>query len=70
VEKLKRGEHISGVDAWRYVKHVVIPLMWPECHRQLQQNPDFVLMEDAASPHTASYTSCERKKQGVPKLDW
>jgi hypothetical protein len=70
VEKLKRGEHIRGVDAWRYVKHVAIPLMWPECHRQLQQNPDFVLMEDGASPHTASYTSREREKQGVPKLDW
>jgi len=69
-EKLKRGEHIRGVDAWRYVKHVAIPLMWPECHCQLQQNPDFVLMEDGASAHTASYTSREREKQGVPNLDW
>jgi len=69
-EKLRWGEHIPGIDAWRYVKHVAIPLMWPECHRQLQQNPDLVLMEDGASPHTASYNSCEREKQGVPKLDW
>jgi len=70
VEKLTRGEHIRGVDAWRYVKHVAIRSMWPECHHQLQQNPNFVLMEDGASPHTASYTSREREKQGVPKLDW
>jgi len=70
VEKLLPGEYIHGVDAWRYVKHVVIPLMWPECHHQLQQNPDFVLMEDGASPHTASYTSCACKTQWVPKLDW
>ena len=27
-------------------------------------------MEDDASPHTASYNSHEREKQGVPKLDW
>ncbi|KAF8242962.1 hypothetical protein K440DRAFT_670336 [Wilcoxina mikolae CBS 423.85] len=70
VEKLKRSEHIRGVDAWRYVKHVAIPLMWSECHHQLQRNPDFVLMEDGASPHTANYTSREHEKQGVPKLDW
>ncbi|KAF8248736.1 hypothetical protein K440DRAFT_545932, partial [Wilcoxina mikolae CBS 423.85] len=70
VEKLKWSEYIRGVDAWRYVKHVAIPLMWPECHRQLQRNPDFVLMEDGASPHTANYTSREREKQGVSKLDW
>jgi hypothetical protein len=70
VEKLKRRELIREVDAWRYVKHVAIPSMWPECHPQLQQNPDFVLMEDGASPHTASYTSREREKQGVSKLDW
>jgi hypothetical protein len=28
------------------------------------------MMVHAASPHTASYTSHEREKQGVPKLDW
>jgi len=55
VDKLKWGVHIHGVDAWRYAKHVAIPLMWPECHRQLQQNPHFFLIEDGASPHTASY---------------
>jgi len=70
VDKLKWGEHIHGVDAWRYVKHVAIPLMWPECHRQLQQHPDFFLMQDGASLYTASYTSHERETQGVPKLDW
>ncbi|KAF8243093.1 hypothetical protein K440DRAFT_562754 [Wilcoxina mikolae CBS 423.85] len=70
MEKLKWSELIRGVDAWRYVKHVAIPLMWPECHRQLQRNSDFVLMKDGASPHTANYTSREREKQGVPKLHW
>jgi len=70
VEKIKRGEHVRGIDAWRYVNHVAKPLMWPECHRQLQQNPSFVLMEDDASPHTANYTSREREKEGIPKLAW
>lgn len=27
-------EHTSGVDAWRYVKHVALPLMWPERRRK------------------------------------
>ena len=70
VEKLKRGENTRGVDAWRYVKHVATPLMWPECLRQLQRNPDFVLMEDGAPCHSAHYTNQERDKQGIPKLDW
>ena len=33
VDKIKRAEHTRGVDAWRYVKHVAAPLMWPECQR-------------------------------------
>ena len=56
VEKLKRGEHIRGVDARRYVKHVAKLFMWPECLAQ----PDFVLLEDGASPHSAHNTSRER----------
>ena len=61
VDKIKRGENIRGVDAWRYVKHVAAPLMWPESRRQLERNPDFLLMEDGAPSHTAHYTTRERK---------
>ena len=53
VDKIKRAEHTRGVDAWRYVKHVAVPLMWPECQRRLQDNPEFVLMEDGAASHSA-----------------
>jgi hypothetical protein len=70
VEKINQGEHVRGIDAWRYVNHVAKPLRWPECHRQLQQNPSFVLMEDGASPHTANYTSREREKEGITKVAW
>ena len=69
IEKLTRGDG-KGVDAWRYVKHVAKPLLWPECCRQLQHNPNFILMEDGASCHTANYTSHEREKHGIPKTDW
>ena len=70
MEKIKRGEYARGVDVWRYVKHVAAPLMWPECLRKLQHNPEFVLMEDGAPCHSAYYTSQEREKQAIPKLDW
>ena len=59
VDKIKRAEHTRGVDAWRYVKHVAVPLMWPECQRRLQDNPELVLMEDGAASHSAQYTSRE-----------
>ena len=57
VDKIKRVENTRGVDAWRYVKHVAIPLMWPACRRRLQDNPEFVLMEDCAASHTAQFTA-------------
>lgn len=41
IQKIKRG-YGRGVDAWRYVRHVARPLLWPECHRRLALNPDFV----------------------------
>ena len=65
VDKIKRGENICGVDAWRYVKHVAAPLIWPESRRQLEWNPDFHLMEDGAPSHTAHYTTKEREKHGM-----
>jgi len=70
VEKLQQSEHIHGVDAWSYVKFGAIPSMWPECHYQLQLNPDLVLIEDGASPHTSSYTSHELENHQVPNLEW
>ena len=59
VDKIKRAEHTWGVDAWRYVKHITVPLMLPECQRRLQDNLEFVLIEDGAASHSAQYTSRE-----------
>ena len=30
IHKMLRGEG-RGIDAWRYVKHVAWPVLWPEC---------------------------------------
>ena len=40
VQKLERGGG-GEIDAWRYVKHVAEPLMWPECKQR-----QVILMED------------------------
>ena len=69
IDKLKRGDG-RGIHSWRYVKHVARPILWPECQRQLQQNPNFVLMEDNAPAHDSDYTNCEREKEGISKIDW
>lgn len=63
-------ENMDGVLMHGDVKHVAKPLMWPECHRQLQHNPDFILMEDGASCHSTNYTGRKREKEGIPKTDW
>jgi hypothetical protein len=68
VENIKWGEHVRGIDAWGYINHIAKPLMWPECHHQVQQNPSFILLDDGASPHTANYTSRERETEGIPNL--
>jgi transposase len=68
-DKIVRGEK-RGVDAYRYVKHVARPLLWPACRELLRENPNFVLMEDGASCHSAGYTTRERKKEGIDKVDW
>ncbi|RPB03492.1 hypothetical protein L873DRAFT_1670029, partial [Choiromyces venosus 120613-1] len=46
------------------------PILCPTCQEQLLGNPSFLLMEDNAPAHDASFTNWERKKQGVPKVDW
>jgi len=65
IQKIQRGKNTRGVDAWRYVKHVAAPLMWPESLRQLERNPNFLLMEDGAPSHSANYTATEREKLGI-----
>ena len=65
VDRIKRGENIRVVDAWRYVKHVAAPLMWPESRRQLERSPGFHLMEDEAPSHAARCTTREREKHGM-----
>lgn len=52
------------------MKHIARPLLWPECERLIAQNPNFVLMEDGAPSHTATYTNMEREKRGIPKAVW
>lgn len=69
IQKIKRGEG-RGVDAWRYVKHVAWPPLWPECLEQLMRNPNFILMEDNEPAHNAYYTTKERDKEGISKVDW
>ena len=65
VQKIDRNEGKSGINAWRYVKYVAEPLMWPECQKR-----DVILMEDNAPSHSAVYTAREREKHNIEKLDW
>lgn len=61
--KIKRSEkRKGGIDAWRYVKHVARPILWPECRRLTKIDPNTVLMEDNAPAHKAGYTNREREK--------
>jgi len=69
VKSLKRGDP-RGVDSWRYVTALARPLLWPTCKECLQQNPDFLLMEDNAPAHYSDFTTLERVKAGIPKVDW
>lgn len=46
------------------------PILWPECKRLLEKNPNFVLMEDGAPSHTASYTNRETETERIPKAIW
>lgn len=70
-EIMKRSKKCrGGIDAWRYVKNICRPILWPECKGILQKNPNFLLMEDGAAAHRAWYTNRERKKEGIPKAPW
>jgi len=69
VEMQTQGDNIYRVDAWRCVKNVAIPLIWPECHHQLHWNTDMVLIKNAVSPCTGSYTRNEYQMWGVRNLD-
>ena len=69
IHKMTRGEG-RGINAWRYVKHVARPVLWPECQKQLLRNPGFIRMEDNAPCHNAYYTTREREKEGIAKVDW
>ena len=66
IPKGKKG----GIDAWRYIKHVARPLLWPACKERLAVNPDFILMEDNAASHHCWYTDAEREKEGIRKMQW
>ncbi|KAF8242910.1 hypothetical protein K440DRAFT_500005, partial [Wilcoxina mikolae CBS 423.85] len=69
-EKLKLGYQRRGVDSWRYVKHIGLPLLWPECKRQLAKNPNIILMEDGAPSHNSNWTTQERPQEGIEKVEW
>ena len=34
LKKIPKGQK-GGVDAWRYIKHVARPLLWPACKERL-----------------------------------
>lgn len=52
------------------MKHIGRPLLWPECLRIMEKNPNFVLMEDGAPAHASAYTNREREKLGIKKAFW
>jgi transposase len=69
IAKVKRGKG-KGIDSWRYVQHVCRPILWPECKRLAAENPNFILMEDGAAAHGSGYTTQERVRESVRKMDW
>jgi len=60
----------GGIDAWRYIKHITRPILWPACKERLAVNPDFILMEDNAASHHCWYTDAQREKEGVREMKW
>jgi hypothetical protein len=61
----------KGIDSWRYIKYVDRPILWPTCKKLLEEDPEFVLMEDNAPGHDCWYTKSEREKAGITaKVDW
>jgi transposase len=69
IAKVKRGKG-KGIDSWRYVQNGCRPVLWPECKRLTAENPNFILMEDGAASHGSEYTTQERVREGVRKMDW
>jgi transposase len=69
IAKVKHGKG-KGIDSWRYVQNVCRPVLWPECKRLAAENPNFILMEDGAAAHGSGYTTQERVREGVRKMDW
>ncbi|PUU74820.1 hypothetical protein B9Z19DRAFT_998221 [Tuber borchii] len=73
VETQRTGIKIKtthGVDSWRYVTALARPLLWPTCKEHIQQNPNFLLMENNTPAHFSDFTILERVKAGIPKVDW
>lgn len=66
LERSKKG----GIDSFRYVKHVARPLLWPACKELIAANPNFIVMEDNAASHKSIYTTREREKEGIDKVNW
>jgi transposase len=69
IAKVKHGKG-KGIDSWRYVQNVCRPVLWPECKRLAAENPNFILMEAGAAAHGSGYTTQERVREGVRKMDW
>ena len=66
---LKRGD-VKGIDSWRYVTVLGRPILYPECKKRMELNPDFILMEDNAASHDSCWTNAQRADEGIPKVDW
>jgi hypothetical protein len=59
----------GGKDAWRYVKHVAKPILWPECRKLTEIDLNTVL-EDNAPAYKVGDTNGEREKEGIKKANW
>lgn len=70
MDKIFRKKGKGGIDAWRYVKHICRPILWPTCLQIMEDNPNFVLMEDGAPAHIVAFTNREREKLGIKKACW
>jgi len=65
-KKFKLNNIPKGKEAWRYIKHVARPLLWPACKERLAVNPDL----DNATSHHCWYTDAERGEEGIRKIQW
>jgi len=63
VQRNKRDR--GGIDSWRYIQHVCLPLFWPWL-----QKHDLLLMDDNAPAHASQFTASMRELYQILHLEW